>query len=138
MSNIARKSIIQQNSDALIVGVESAVTISFNDMMPRVADLQVKKSYVRSNLITWRLTGDPKLVDHFQVYAEADGVKSLIGCAHSFTSDGTYKFDDLQMFGRVGNVNYYINPVTLDFTRTGGDAYVSIVVSNTLQDHIMM
>jgi len=138
MSNIASRSIVQRNSDQLNVGVESAVTVNFNDMMPKVTDLQVRRSFIRSNLLTWRLTGDPKLIDHFQVYAEADGVRSLIGCAHSFTNNSTYKFDDRQLYNRVGSVNYYVKPVTLDFTRIEDDAYVSIVVSNTLQDHIMM
>lgn len=138
MSNIASKSIVQKNSDELVVGVESSVTVNFSDMMPRVTDLQVRKSYVRSNLLTWRVAGDPKLIDHFQVYADADGVRSFIGCAHAFTNNGTYKFDDRQMYDRVGRVNYYVKPVTLDFTRVEGDAYVSIVVSNTLPDHIMM
>jgi len=138
MSNIASNAITQRNSDLIDVGVESSVVVNFNNVMPRVTDLQVRKSYVRSNLLTWRLTGDPKLVDHFQVYAEADGVISLIGCSHPFTGNSTYRFDDRQLYGRVGRVNYYVKPVTLDFTRIDDDAYVSIVVSNTLQDHIMM
>lgn len=138
MSNIASRSITQRNSDGIDVGVESSVVVNFNDMLPRVTDLQIRSSYIRSNLLTWRLTGDPKLVDHFQIYAESDGVMSLLGCAHSFTGNGIYRFDDRQLYDRVGRVNYYVKPVTLDFTRIEGDAYVSIVVSNTLKDHIMM
>lgn len=136
MSNLSSRSVLRRNTDSTQVGIECSVKVSFESLMPKVTDIDVRKTYNRSNLVTWRVSGDPRLVDHFQVYAEADGIKALIGCTHAFTNDGTYRYDDTQLYERLGSVTYSVKPVTLDLTRIDSGAYVSIVKDNTLPDYL--
>jgi hypothetical protein len=136
MSQMASKSVTDVNIDMMDVGAESSVNVNFEDSQPSVFGLSVRKSFVMSNLLTWRVSGEQKLVDHFQVYAEADGVRALVGCAHPYTNDGEYRYDDRQLYNRVGNVTYNVVPIRLDFTRALGDAKVSVVNESTLLDFL--
>jgi hypothetical protein len=136
MSRLASKSVTDINIDRIDVGVESSVNVTFEDLQPKVFDLNLRKTFVRSNLLTWKVSGESKLVDHYQVYAEADGIKALLGCAHPYTNDGEYRYEDRQMHDRVGVVTYNVVPIRLDFTRALGDAKVSVVNESTLLDFL--
>ena len=136
MSRLASKSVTEVNIDRIEVGVETSVNVSFEDLQPKVFGLKVRKTFVKSNLLTWRVSGESKLVDHYQIYAEADGVSALIGCAHPYTNDGEYRHEDRQLYDRVGVVTYNVVPIRLDFTRALGDAKVSVVNESTLLDFL--
>jgi len=136
MSGGASRSVVEVNMDTIDVGVESSVRVNFEEVQPNISDLSVRRTFVKSNLLTWKVVGDPRLVDHYQIYAEADGVNALIGCSHPYTNDGNYMYEDVQMYDRVGRVTYNVVPVKLDFTRALGDAKVSVVKESTLLDFL--
>ena len=68
------------------------------------------------NTVRWNVAGNVEIIDHFRIYASADGVECLLGCA--LPNGGENVFFDSEMFDRVGLVTYRVAAVLLDFSET--------------------
>jgi hypothetical protein len=135
MSKILRGSSVS-NMDLIDIGTEVTVDFAPDKFQPRVYDLEARRSYVKSNLLSWRVDGATSIVDHFQVYAVADGVETLIGCAHPYSRSGLHLYEDFELYNRVGTVNYRVVPVLTNFTSSPGEAKVSITRRSNLPDFL--
>lgn len=124
------------NLDMIDIGVEVAVDFAPGKFQPRIYDLSLRKTYVKSNLLSWRIDGATNIIDHFQVYALADGVEVLIGCSHPFSKSGLHTFEDFDLYNRVGTVTYRVVPVLTNFTSSPGEAKVSITRKSNLPDFL--
>lgn len=127
---------VETNIDLLSIGVEVYADFSADKYQPKIYDLNLRKTYVNSNLLSWKLDGDLGIVDHFQVYALADGVEALIGCAHPFSKFGMYQYEDFELYNRVGTVTYRVTPILTNFTASTGDTKISITRKSNLPDFL--
>ena len=112
------------------LGVESSIDASVDDYLPNVSGLSIRKTLIGFNHISWSITGDATMIDHFRIYTIADGIEAFIGCAHPHVIDGSYFYEDREMFDRIGEVIYRVVPVSLNFTELRGEANVKIVIQN--------
>ena len=135
MTKLLRGS-VSQNIDLIDVGTELTIDYAPDKFQPKIYDLGVRKTYLKSNLLTWRIDGAVNIIDHFQVYALADGVEVLIGCAHPFSKSGLHAFEDFELYNRVGTVTYTVIPVLTNFTSSPGEAKVSITRKSNLPDFL--
>ena len=127
---------VETNIDLLSTGVEVYADFSADKYQPKIYDLNLRKTYVNSNLLSWKLDGDLGIVDHFQVYALADGVEALIGCSHPFSKFGMYQYEDFELYNRVGTVTYRVTPILTNFTASTGDTKISITRKSNLPDFL--
>jgi hypothetical protein len=114
------------------LGVESSISINAESYFPSIVGLNVRKTLVNFNLLEWSTNGDIELIDHFRVYAIADGVEAYIGAAHPHVTDGSYYYEDYEMFDRIGEVIYRVVPVLLNYEEASGDSRVSIITESNL------
>lgn len=135
MSKLLRGSSLV-NFDLIDIGSEVAVDFAPDRFQPRVYDLSTRRTYVKSNLLTWRADGASNIIDHFQVYALADGVEALVGCAHPFSKTGLHSYEDFGLYNRVGTVTYRVVPILTNFTSSPGEAKVSITRKSNLPDFL--
>lgn len=124
------------NLDMIDIGIEVAVDFAPDKYQPRIYDLSLRKSYVKSNFLSWRVDGAINIIDHFQVYALADGVEVLIGCSHPFSKSGLHTFEDFELYDRVGTITYRVVPVLTNFTSSPGEAKVSVTRKSNLPDFL--
>ena len=124
------------NMDLIDIGAEVYVDFAPDKFQPKVYDLEIRKTYVKSNLLTWRVDGATNIIDHFQVYALSDGVEVLIGCSHPFSRSGLHTYEDFGLYNRVGTVTYRVVPVLTNFTSSPGEAKVSITRKSNLPDFL--
>lgn len=112
------------------LGIETVVSSLAEDYFPVISSLTVRKTLVGFNRLNWTITGDSASIDHFRIYATADGIEALIGASHPHVIDGSYFYEDFEMFNRIGEVIYRVVPVGLNFVELRGDATVELITQN--------
>jgi len=94
-------------------GVESFVNVTGAKQNVSVSSVDVVRDPGGFNTIRWKIAGEEGIIDHYRIYASADGLECLLGCA--LRTQGDNVFYDSEMFDRVGLVTYRVAPVLLDF-----------------------
>ena len=61
--------------------------------------------------VRWTISGDRSLIDHFVVYKDVLGVRTIIGRCHSEFSDDTCSFTHVLTHHDIGSHRYVIVPV---------------------------
>jgi hypothetical protein len=112
------------------LGIESSIESIAEDYLPIISGLSIRKTLIGFNYVSWSIVGDTTSIDHFRIYAIADGIEAFIGCAHPHVIDGSYFYEDREMFDRIGEVIYRVVPVGLNFTEFRGEASAKIVIQN--------
>jgi len=97
-------------------GVESSVKVTGTKQSVAISSVEVTRNRGGFNVVKWQVTGNDDLIDHYRVYASADGIECLLGC--TLRTKGDNVFFDSEMFDRVGLVKYRVAPVLLDFSET--------------------
>ena len=95
-------------------GVESFVNVTGVKQTVSISGVSVTRNSGGFNTVKWNVSGNVEIVDHYRVYAAADGIECLLGCA--VRTSGENVFFDSEMFDRVGLVTYRVAPVLLDFS----------------------
>lgn len=95
-------------------GVESFVNVTGVKQTVSITKVTVARNAGGFNTVSWSMSGNVEIVDHYRVYASADGIECLLGCA--VRTAGENIFFDSEMFDRVGLVTYRVAPVLLDFS----------------------
>jgi len=104
------------NFERYSLGIEDSKRVKFTSEFPDITSLTVRRTFVKTNLLSWRVTGRPELLDHFQIFATLDGVTAMIGASHAYSKTGEFTYEDSDLFDRVGTVVYSVRPVLLDMS----------------------
>lgn len=123
---------LNENFMEFSLGVESSISIKSESYFPSIVGLNVRKTLVDFNLLEWSTNGDIELIDHFRIYAIADGIEAYIGSTHPHITDGSYYYEDYEMFDRIGEVIYRVVPVLLNYEEASGESRVSIITESNL------
>jgi hypothetical protein len=109
------------------IGLTATLDVSLDGETVSIVDVSASRFNRVTNLVTWRLQGNVNKVDHFIVMSEVNGVRKIVGKAHSeFPYGNCQMYHDLTVHD-VGEVKYVIVPVMIDY-RTG-----TSVSSNTIE-----
>jgi hypothetical protein len=96
-----------------MLGTSYEVPVSFINHNPRLFGLSVKKE-TNKNYVTWKVDGDPTLIDHILITKSINDVRTIVGKSNSFSELQTFihnlSNDD------IGVVSYLLTPVYLDYT----------------------
>jgi hypothetical protein len=123
---------LSENFTEFSLGIEASTLVKAEDYFPTVVGLTVRKTLVGFNLLKWSISGDTEMIDHFRIYAIADGIEAFIGASHAHITDGSYFYEDSEMYDRIGEVIYRVVPVLLNFDESSGESRVSILLENNL------
>ena len=121
---------LTENFFNFFLGVEAYTTSLASDYAPKITGLSIRKTLIGFNSLNWSIIGDSTTIDHFRIYTAADGVEAFIGAAHPHVTDGSYFYEDYEMYNRLGEVIYRVVPVGLNFIELRGEASVKIVIQN--------
>jgi hypothetical protein len=98
-----------------IVGSLVTVNVSFNISTSLVSNLTATNFNRDLNIISWQANGDITQVDHFLVFKLVNGVKTLIGKAHSqFPTTACQYFHQVTKHDD-GGISYVVTPVMNDY-----------------------
>jgi hypothetical protein len=98
------------------IGSSASVTFSLNRRLPSISTARVKR--IRANLavISWEVTGDYDMIDHFIILRNTLTDRSILSKAHAHVSVRTFeifhKLDD----DDIGEMSYIIMPVYNDYS----------------------
>jgi hypothetical protein len=98
------------------IGSSADVTFSLNRRLPSISTAEVKR--IRANLavISWEVTGDYDMIDHFIILRNTLTDRSILSKAHAHVSVRTFeifhKLDD----DDIGEISYIIMPVYNDYS----------------------
>jgi hypothetical protein len=90
------------------------VTVTGSKQKVSITNVDIVRNRGGFNTVRWSVAGNVEIVDHYRIYASADGLECLLGC--SLRTAGDNVFFDSEMFDRVGLVTYRVVPVLLDFS----------------------
>lgn len=93
------------------LGLTKTIDVSFDEDPATVVDLSVTRLSKTYNVLSWRLDGNVSLIDHFLIMKEVNGVRTMVGKAHSeFLYGNCTVYHKLS--GRdIGELRYVIVPV---------------------------
>jgi hypothetical protein len=96
-----------------MLGTSYEVPISFANKNPRINGLSIRQTNSK-NYLTWKIDGDPNLIDHILVMKTTDDVRTLVGKSASFSD--LHNFIHNLTKDDIGLVSYLLTPVYLDYT----------------------
>lgn len=96
-----------------MLGTSYEVPISFANKNPRINGLSIRQTN-NKNYLTWKVDGDPNLIDHILVMKTTDDVRTLVGKSASFSD--LHNFIHNLTKDDIGLVSYLLTPVYLDYT----------------------
>jgi hypothetical protein len=127
---------ITENFMKYYTGVEESIVSFSGTSYPVINDLNVEAKSFGYNRLTWTIDGEMRLIDHFRIYAETDGIYCLIATVHPHVieENGTMKhrYDDYNLYNRIGKITYTVEPVLLNFTESPGKVSRHIIKQNNL------
>ena len=125
-------STLRENFKDFSLGVESICDLNPEAYYPVVVGLSCRKTLIGFTLLEWSINGEQAAIDHFRIYAIADGVEAHIGSSHPHAVGQSYFFEDAQLHNRIGKITYKIVPTLLNFQESPGFSTVSIINENNL------
>jgi hypothetical protein len=93
------------------IGLTKTIDVTFDKDPAQVIDVNVTRVSKDYNALSWRLDGDVSLIDHFIVMKEINGIRTIVGKAHSEFPYGNCNVYH-KLTGRdMGELMYVIVPV---------------------------
>jgi len=98
-----------------IIGSIVFIEASFDQDGAKVIDSSATKFDRFTNIVSWRVQGDIRQVDHFLIMKQVHGMRTMLGKAHSEFANGTCQY--VHPFNRhdAGAIQYIIVPVMNDY-----------------------
>lgn len=109
------------------IGAITSVEVSFDNEQAHVLDPRAARFDSMLNIVTWKLQGSIDDVDHFLVMKEVQGVRSVLGKAHSEFLYGNCQFLHAISTRDAGSFSYVIVPVFNDY-KVGTSATTNTVL----------
>jgi hypothetical protein len=109
-----------------IIGSISTVEVSFDKDIAKIIDASASNFDRYLNVVTWKILGDVRQIDHFLILKQVHGIRSLLGKSHSEFPHGNCQYLHQISPHDVGSIQYVIIPIYNDY-RVGHE-----VVTNTL------
>lgn len=97
------------------IGAVTTIEVSFDSEQANVIDPQAARFNSKLNIVTWKLQGSMDSIDHFLIIKEVQGVRSVLGKAHSEFSYGNCQFLHTLSTRDAGSFSYVIVPVFNDY-----------------------
>lgn len=90
------------------LGVTLNHEIEFQQASVSISNANLHKFDSDKNIITWKVTGDIKLIDHFLILKEIHGTREIVGTAHSQFSANSCSWIDKSSKNDNAQVRYVI------------------------------
>lgn len=97
------------------VGAPVSIEVSFDAPPARIVDATAAQFDDHLNVVTWKVQGEARRIDHFIIMSQVNGVRTLLGKTHTQFSTGNFQF--LHMLNRtsIGQLSYVIIPIFDDY-----------------------
>lgn len=110
-----------------IVGAPQYVNVTFDEDTARIVDASVSVFDNQTNVVSWRILGNPRRIDHFMIFKEVHGIRTLLGKAH-----GEFEYGSCQYLHNVkkpdsGALKYVIIPIMNDY-KVGASVYTNTII----------
>ena len=109
-------------------GTSIEVDITTPKNTPRIQNFIVGFLDKKRLSLSWDISGDIMLIDHFVVMKEINGVKSVIGKSHCFESNLNFVYELTNH--DLGNVRFILNPIYQDYSSGALEASNYILIDN--------
>ncbi len=93
------------------VGNLVSLDVSFAEDVISIYDVQAERFDKRQTVLTWKLNGSSKLVDHFIIFLNENGLKHPIGKVHSTDEKRVFEYIHLVDQEDIGGYSYIVKPV---------------------------
>ena len=110
------------------IGTSIEVDIITPKNLPKIQNFIVSFLDKKRLILSWSLSGETTLVDHFILMKEINGVKSIIGKSHCF--DDNLDFIHELTNHDLGNVRFILNPIYQDYSSGASEASNYILINN--------
>lgn len=110
-----------------VIGSNTFTEVSFDLDTAKVIEPTATKFDRYLNVVSWKVLGDIKQVDHFLVMKEVHGIRTLIGKTHSAFTYGSCQYIHPIEDRDVGALKYVVVPVMDDY-RLGSPAVTNTVI----------
>jgi hypothetical protein len=110
------------------IGTSIEVDIITPKNLPKIQNFIVSFLDKKRLILSWSLSGETTLVDHFILMKEINGVKSIIGKSHCF--DDNLDFIHELTNHDLGNVRFVLNPIYQDYSSGASEASNYILINN--------
>lgn len=97
--------------------------------LPKIQNFIVNFLDKKRLILSWSVSGETELVDHFILMKEINGVKSIIGKSHCF--DDNLDFIHELTNHDLGNVRFILNPIYQDYS-SGASEVSNYILINSL------
>lgn len=97
--------------------------------LPKIQNFIVNFLDKKRLILSWSVSGETELVDHFILMKEINGVKSIIGKSHCF--DDNLRFIHELTNHDLGNVRFILNPIYQDYS-SGASEVSNYILINSL------
>jgi hypothetical protein len=95
-----------------MLGTSYEVPVSFENKNPRIFDLFVRQEN-NKNYLTWKVDGDPTLIDHILVTKTINDVRTVVGKSNGFSDRQT--FIHVLTKDDIGLMSYLLTPIYLNY-----------------------
>jgi hypothetical protein len=114
------------------IGSMTMVEVSFDQDLVKIIDPVASVFDRVTNIVTWKTLGTLSQADHFLVFKEVHGIRTLLGKTHSEFSNGSCQYIHSVNHHDAGALKYIIVPITNDYT-VGAAAFTNtVLVERTL------
>jgi len=109
------------------LGVVSSIEVRLQVARSHVDSANVSKFDVGTNIVSWNVVGRTTECDHFVVMKVVDGIRFIVGKAHSSFSEGGCQFIHELGTRDSGSLRYFVMPIYNDYS-TGEGATSNVVI----------
>jgi len=109
------------------VGAVTPVEVSFDGDAASVVASSAMRFDRYLNVVTWSVLGDMNQVDHFLVFKQVNGVRTLVGKTHSEFAYGNCQYLHSLSNKDVGAITYVIVPIMDDY-KVGRSSSTNVVL----------
>jgi hypothetical protein len=99
------------------LGVDTTVEVTFDREPVNLVEASVSTFDSHSNIISWKVQGDARMIDHFVIMKEVHGTREIVGCAHNLFSQGNCQWIHKLTGTDRGQLRYIIAPMMDDYKR---------------------
>lgn len=97
------------------VGSIQTIDVSFVDIEAKLVQASVTSFDRSTNVITWKVDGDIKTIDHFLIFTEILGVKTCVGKVHNYFFNNSCQFLHKLSRQDEGQITYVISAITNEY-----------------------
>lgn len=97
------------------IGLSKTLDVSFAKAPTNIIDFSATRFTKNANLLTWRIQGLINKIDHFIIMKEVNGVRTIVGKAHSEFEYGNCQFYHKLTRRDIGELKYVIMAVYNDY-----------------------